>query len=894
MTESKEKFELRKQLKVLREIRGSGTELISLYLTPGYPIAEVSSRLKAEYGQASNIKSKTTRKNVQDALEKIIHYLKSFHEVPPNGMAVFCGNISRDIGKSDIRLFSIIPPEPLRTQFYRCDSSFALEPLEEILAIKDTYGLLVMDGREATIATLRGKNTNILRRLHSTAHAKVRKGGQCLSPDTLVHLGDGSIREVSKLAAGTPVKGLDTRRCKIGDFVCSDIFKTKSRRYHRIRTHSPIYEIKATPFHRFLVLTEYGVKEKYAKDLVPGDRVLAARRIDHTGGPVPTGLKAEAKIVLDKNECGRLRARRRELGLSQKTVAEQLGICRMSLCRMERGEGSLSKAKVLALYSLLGLELDPKYIRKMVKLPEFFTPDFAYLLGVICGDGLLDGNRIMLYARSEELARKYCAAINKVFGLKTSPRVVDKVGQKGSFAKKHHYEVRIYSKEVTGALSTLFPELFVESANRDIPEQILRCGPDVTAGFLKGLYDAEGCIRSGRADIACRSERLMRKVQMLLLRFGVHSSFSEKKVVGKRQWVVTITDKESLRNFRERIGFRRSDKEADVRHICSIATKMGLSNQIAIDDREAYRSVREAGPRASNFHAASCFFRNMGPLGRKAAADKRWVCDFPWDIYDWDVVPVNVASNELIEQEGEFYDLTVPVAENFVANGLIVHNSARRYERQIEESIEYYYKRIGEALDEVFLGMPNFKGIIIGGPGPAKDDFVKMRPFNYQIKVLGVLDTGYTEEYGVKELMDKASQVIAEQEAVKEKRLVDGFMREVVSQGLATYGVREVEEALRAGKVELLLLSEGLALKRITYKCSFCGKTEERLEREAAEHPHGDGGKMKPVGETDLVEELLKLAEEKKVKVEVISTDTSEGAQFLSSFFGIGALLRYK
>jgi peptide subunit release factor 1 (eRF1) len=29
------------------------------------------------------------------------------------------------------------------------------------------------------------------------------------------------------------------------------------------------------------------------------------------------------------------------------------------------------------------------------------------------------------------------------------------------------------------------------------------------------------------------------------------------------------------------------------------------------------------------------------------------------------------------------------------------------------------------------------------------------------------------------------------------------------------------------------------------------------------------------------------------VKVEMVSTDTSEGAQFLNSFFGIGAFLRY-
>ncbi len=175
---SKQIYELKRQLKFLKGIRGSGTELISLYITPNSAVFDASNKLKEEYGQAGNIKSKQTRTNVQEALMKIIQHLKTFRTAPPNGLAIFCGNISREPGRPDIRLFALEPHEPLRAAFYRCDSTFVLEPLEEIISIKDTYGLIVMDGREATIATLRGKSTVILRRLHSTAHAKIRKGGQ--------------------------------------------------------------------------------------------------------------------------------------------------------------------------------------------------------------------------------------------------------------------------------------------------------------------------------------------------------------------------------------------------------------------------------------------------------------------------------------------------------------------------------------------------------------------------------------------------------------------------------------------------------------------------------------------------------------------------------------------
>ncbi len=171
-------YEIRKELKTLSAIRGSGTELISIYVPVGFPVFEEINKLRNEHSQSGNIKSKTTRLNVQSAIDKIISYLRVFHELPKNGIAVFCGNISNEQSKTDIELFSIEPPEPLKVNIYRCDSTFLLEPIEAMLESKDTYCLIVMDGREATIATLKGSHITVEKKLRSFAHAKVRKGGQ--------------------------------------------------------------------------------------------------------------------------------------------------------------------------------------------------------------------------------------------------------------------------------------------------------------------------------------------------------------------------------------------------------------------------------------------------------------------------------------------------------------------------------------------------------------------------------------------------------------------------------------------------------------------------------------------------------------------------------------------
>ena len=71
-------YTIRRELKRLSAIRGSGTELISVYIPPDFAIADEMGKLKEESSQAGNIKSKSTRQNVQGALDKIIQFLRLY------------------------------------------------------------------------------------------------------------------------------------------------------------------------------------------------------------------------------------------------------------------------------------------------------------------------------------------------------------------------------------------------------------------------------------------------------------------------------------------------------------------------------------------------------------------------------------------------------------------------------------------------------------------------------------------------------------------------------------------------------------------------------------------------------------------------------------------------
>lgn len=172
------RHKLKKLIKELAGYRGRHTELVTVYVPAGYDLNAIINHLYQEAGTASNIKSTSTRKNVEDALEKMIQHLRIVGRTPKNGLMAFSGNVSEKEGQSDVRVWSIEPPVPLNQRLYRCDKVFVLEALEDIVAAKEIYGLVVMDRREATIALLRGKSIDVVAKSQSAVPGKTRAGGQ--------------------------------------------------------------------------------------------------------------------------------------------------------------------------------------------------------------------------------------------------------------------------------------------------------------------------------------------------------------------------------------------------------------------------------------------------------------------------------------------------------------------------------------------------------------------------------------------------------------------------------------------------------------------------------------------------------------------------------------------
>lgn len=234
--------------------------------------------------------------------------------------------------------------------------------------------------------------------------------------------------------------------------------------------------------------------------------------------------------------------------------------------------------------------------------------------------------------------------------------------------------------------------------------------------------------------------------------------------------------------------------------------------------------------------------------------------------------------------------------------------SQRRFERLMEEGELRFYRRMSEDINELFLNMEDLKGIFIGGPGPSKEKFYQDENLDYRLreKILDVVDIGYGGTEGLRALVDKIKDKIENVKYVREKNIMQKFMKEISNDtGMSTYGLEDVKKALTHGAVDMLILSEKLDTYHINVECANCKYKESRTAKEQElsivedsiqleSCPKCASNNFKISSKSSIIEELGSIAESLGTDIEIISGETEEGEMLFSTFGGIVALLRYK
>src|SRR5512136_352776 len=219
--------------------------------------------------------------------------------------------------------------------------------------------------------------------------------------------------------------------------------------------------------------------------------------------------------------------------------------------------------------------------------------------------------------------------------------------------------------------------------------------------------------------------------------------------------------------------------------------------------------------------------------------------------------------------------------------------SSVRFQRLREIAINEFYTKIGERASAIFLAekefFDRFKGVLIGGPSPTKEEFEAGKYLHHEIqkRIISLFDVAYTNEDGLSELVDAAKDALKGQEVVKEKEVMERFLKELVKDGgLASYGEESVRKNLELGSVDVLLLSSRLRKSRVTITCQSCGHSEERTIALDPGKTVSDllvhtcricTAPLFVDSEVDIVEELTNLADQTSTRGDIISDDFEEG-----------------
>jgi flagellar protein FlaI len=195
--------------------------------------------------------------------------------------------------------------------------------------------------------------------------------------------------------------------------------------------------------------------------------------------------------------------------------------------------------------------------------PKEITPDLAYIIGIILGDGHLSNNKCNIegnwstsvFFDNQAHSVIYQKMFKKAFG----------VLPKNRLQKPNCFESRVNSKTIHWILRSFFEMTNGKKANKiHAPKIIQNSGTAIKSAFLQGLFDSDGTItKKGDIKFATTSQQMAYEMQKMLYGFGLESSVNKwiKHEKYLPLYVVRIKGKSYQKYFAKLIGFKHPLKK---------------------------------------------------------------------------------------------------------------------------------------------------------------------------------------------------------------------------------------------------------------------------------------------------------------------------------------------
>lgn len=328
-------------------------------------------------------------------------------------------------------------------------------------------------------------------------------------------------------------------------------------------------------------------------------------------------------------------------------------------------------------------------------IKKLFDQDFARLFGYLVGDGYTRFRKtsgiISFTNNNQELLNDFVNLIYNIFKLKVSKRKKQ---------NSNSYEYYISSIELVRILEKIDPNIIKKSEDMRINKLLTKSPNHIIKEFLKSLFDCEGHIREDRREIEfnSKSQELIFDIKYILLRFGIISQVSSGLKFAsntqnktKRRYYGLRISGEDLIKFYKKIGFVSKEKQEKLKFWINNSIKLNTNINIVPNIKSLLRTLRKKYKLSqSSFPILRSTYQDYERGDRYPSHTKlkkiaqRYngfntkdpLIDILKQIANADIFWDKIKTIERVDSTEDYvYDLEIEKVHNFIANGVVVHNS---------------------------------------------------------------------------------------------------------------------------------------------------------------------------------------------------------------------------
>ena len=175
-----------------------------------------------------------------------------------------------------------------------------------------------------------------------------------------------------------------------------------------------------------------------------------------------------------------------------------------------------------------------------IRLPEKWTAEFAHYLGWLVGDGCVSGEVVStIYGSAEDREHILPAHLDLVTWMNGDRAPTPSTQRNGTVQLRQ-------SRRVIRRFLDALGISHAKAHEKRVPWSVRQAPPDIVASFLRGLFDADGCVYSGsngrEVSLGSVSIALLRDVQCLLTTLGITSRIYRGRKANEDAFAYVRTD----------------------------------------------------------------------------------------------------------------------------------------------------------------------------------------------------------------------------------------------------------------------------------------------------------------------------------------------------------------